>query len=73
MEGVKQTSLTQAYINLFPDMTSVSILAVTMLRSSLCMYVCMSMYVCMYKYFLYIIHFSSLLILLRAHWRLLSE
>jgi hypothetical protein len=35
----RQTSLTQAYKNLFPDMTSASIPAVTVLRSSLCMYV----------------------------------
>jgi hypothetical protein len=46
MESVKmwlrsrrQTSLTQAYKSLFPDMTSVSILAVTTLSSSLSIYV----------------------------------
>jgi hypothetical protein len=47
--------------NLFPDMTSISVLAVTMLRSSLgCMY------------FLYIIILFLLLVLLTAHRRLLS-
>jgi hypothetical protein len=35
----KQTSLTQAYINLFPDTASASIPVVTTLRSSLSMYV----------------------------------
>jgi hypothetical protein len=35
----RQTSLTQAYINLFPDATSSSILVVTTLRNSLSMYV----------------------------------
>jgi hypothetical protein len=34
-----QTSLTQAYKNLFPDTTNASIPVVTMLISSLCMYV----------------------------------
>jgi hypothetical protein len=38
--------LTQAHKNLFPDMTSTSILAVTTLRSSL------SMYVFLYTFFL---------------------
>jgi hypothetical protein len=62
-----QPSLTQAYRNLFPDMTSASILVVTTLRRSLCMYVCM--YVC----FVYNHFFFSLLVLLTAHQRLLSE
>jgi hypothetical protein len=35
----RQTSLTQAYKNLLPDTTSVSVPAVTALRSSLSMYV----------------------------------
>jgi hypothetical protein len=47
MEGVKvclsvhrqQTSLTQAYKNIFPDTTNASILMVTMLRNSLRMYI----------------------------------
>jgi hypothetical protein len=34
----QQTPLTQAYRNLLPDMTGASIQAVTMLRSSLSMY-----------------------------------
>jgi hypothetical protein len=52
MEGVKtwrQASLTQAYKNLFPNMTSASIPMVTILRSSLC------------RYFLYIITFLFLI------------
>jgi hypothetical protein len=36
----QQTSLTQAYKNLFPDMIGASILSVTTLRINLCMYVC---------------------------------
>jgi hypothetical protein len=59
----RQTSLTQAYKNLFPNMKSASIPAATKLRSSLSMYV----------YFLYITIFFSLLVLLTAHQRLLSE
>jgi histone-lysine N-methyltransferase SETMAR len=43
----RQTSLTQAYKNLFPDTTSASVLVMTMLRNSLSMY------------FLYIIIFFS--------------
>jgi hypothetical protein len=58
----QQTFLTQKYKNLFPDTTSVSIPAMTTLRSSLSMYV----------FFVYNIFFS-LLVLLTAHWRLLSE
>jgi hypothetical protein len=69
MERVKiwlssQTSLVQAYKNLFPDMTSASVLVVTTLRSSLSVYV-------------FFVHnnniFFSLLLLLTAHWRLLSK
>jgi hypothetical protein len=59
----QQISLTQAYRNLFPDMTSVSIPAVTKLRSNLSMYI----------FFAYNKIFFSLLVLLTAHWRLLSE
>jgi hypothetical protein len=70
MKGVKtwlrsQTTdfLTQAYKNVFLNMTSAAIPAVTTLRSSLSMYV-----------FLYIIKFSfSLHVLLTAHLNLLSE
>jgi hypothetical protein len=67
MEAVVKTwlsynCLTQACKNLFPD-TSVSIPAVTTLRSSLSMYVS----------FVYHTIFSPLLVLLAAHRRLLSE
>jgi histone-lysine N-methyltransferase SETMAR len=68
-EGVKTWLSSQAadffdiaHKNLFPDTSSASIPAVTTLRSSLHMYI-----------FLYIIIFFSLLVLLTAHWRLLSE
>jgi hypothetical protein len=54
--------LTQAHKNLFPNMTSASIPAVTMFRSSLSTYVL----------FVYN-NFFSLLALLRAQWRLLPE
>jgi hypothetical protein len=56
------TSLTQAYKNLFPNTTSASLPAMTMLSSSFSMYV-----------FLYIIYFFSLLVISTAHRRLLSE
>jgi hypothetical protein len=57
----QQTSLTQAYKNLFPDTTSVSIPGVTTLRSSLSTYV-------------YFVHnFFPLFVLLTAYQRLLSE
>jgi hypothetical protein len=49
--------------NLFPDMTNASIPAVARLNSSLCMYVLFG-----YNNF-----FFSLLVLLTAKWRLLSE
>jgi hypothetical protein len=55
--------LTQAYKNLFPNTTSASILVVTMVRSSLSMYV----------FFLYNNCVFSLLVLSTAHRRLLSE
>jgi hypothetical protein len=57
----QQAFLTQAYKNTFPN-TSASIPVMTTLRSSLSMYI-----------FLYITHFSSLLVSLTAHQRLLSE
>jgi hypothetical protein len=55
--------LTQAYKNLFPDMTSASIPAVTTLRSSSSVY----------AYFVYKKSFFSLLVSLTAHRRLFSE
>jgi hypothetical protein len=59
----QQTSLTEAYKNLFPNITSASIPAVTTLRSNL------STYFFVYnKIFLF-----SLLVLLTAHQRLLSK
>jgi hypothetical protein len=66
MESVKelgfahrqQISLSQASKNLFLHMISASIPALTMLRSSLSMYI-----FCIYNQF-----FSSLLVLLTAHW-----
>jgi hypothetical protein len=58
----QQTSLAQVYRNLYLNMTSVSIPAVTTLRSSLSMYV----------FFAYN-NFFSLLVLVTAHQRLLSE
>jgi hypothetical protein len=62
LTGGRQTYLTQAHKHLFPD-TSVSVPAVTMLRSSLSVYV-----------FFYIIFlFSLIAFLLTAHWSLLSE
>jgi hypothetical protein len=59
------TSLTQAYKNFFPDMTSASVPSVTTLRSSLRIY----------KFFVYDKTFFSslLLVLLTAHRGLLSE
>jgi hypothetical protein len=57
----RQTSLTQAYKNLFPDMTSASIPAVSTLTSSISIYVIMC-----------IIFLFSLHVLLTAHQRLLS-
>jgi histone-lysine N-methyltransferase SETMAR len=70
MEGVKTwlssqaaESLTQAHKNLLLNMTSASILKVTMLRSSLSMHV----------FFVYNKFFLSLLLLLTAHRRLLSK
>jgi hypothetical protein len=59
----RQTSLTQACKNLFPNMTSASISGMTALRCSLSMYVS----------FVYNKLFFSMLLLLTAHWKLLSE
>jgi hypothetical protein len=60
---MQHISLTQAYKNVFPGTTGASIVVVTTLRSGLSMYVI----------FVYNKFFLSLLVLLTAHWELLSE
>jgi hypothetical protein len=60
MEGVETWLSSQAYGNIFPDMTSASFQAVTMLTSSLSMYI----------FFVYNISFH--IVLLTAHRRLFS-
>jgi hypothetical protein len=60
MEGIEtwlnsqgETSLAQVYINLFPDTTNASIPAVTMLRSSLNIYVFVVYNIVHFSHFLF--------------------